>query len=66
MKSFNRDYIKSRRLFLRITHKEMSVKLGFKNASNYLKYENGTYSFKAEILPVLAKILKCQIQDFFK
>jgi hypothetical protein len=30
-----------------------------------MKYENGTYSFKAEQLPYLAKHLNCKITDFF-
>lgn len=43
----------------------MATKLGFKNGSTYLKYEQGVYSFKAEQLPPLAKHLQCKITDFF-
>lgn len=61
----NLSYIKRLRNEKNITQQEMAAKLGFKNASTYLKYENGTYSFKADHLPLLAKIFKCSIQDFF-
>ncbi|AKO92673.1 transcriptional regulator [Priestia filamentosa] len=65
MKTLNRNTIKKRRLDLGITLKEMAEGLGFKNSSTYLKYENGTYAFKADHLPFLAEILKCEIDDFF-
>lgn len=65
MKQLNLDYIKSRRVELGLSLQEVANKLGFKNASTYLKYENGNYSFKAEMLPVLANILKCEIENFF-
>jgi transcriptional regulator with XRE-family HTH domain len=66
MKTLNLEYIKQRRLTFEISLQEMANKLGFKNASTYMKYENGTYSFKADHLPLLAKVLKCNINDFFK
>lgn len=43
----------------------MAELLGFSNASVYWKYETGDYKFKAEILPKLAEILKCNAQNFF-
>ena len=43
----------------------MAEILGFKNASTYLKYEKGIYAFKAEMIPVLAKALNCEIGNFF-
>lgn len=43
----------------------MATELGFKHASTYLKYERGDYSFKAEQLPKLAKLLRCDVTDFF-
>ncbi|WP_313804727.1 helix-turn-helix transcriptional regulator [Cytobacillus sp.] len=66
MQSLNHDFIKTRRQSLDISLQEMAEKLGFKNASTYLKYENGSYAFKADQLPVLSKVLKCKISDFFK
>jgi transcriptional regulator with XRE-family HTH domain len=65
MQSLNLDFIKNRRQILEISLQEMAEELGFKNASTYLKYETGTYSFKADQLPVLAKVLKCTILNFF-
>ncbi|HBM3498194.1 TPA: helix-turn-helix transcriptional regulator, partial [Listeria innocua] len=35
-------------------------------ASTYYKYENGSYSFKAEMLPKLASALDCDIENFFE
>ncbi|EAD4096380.1 XRE family transcriptional regulator [Listeria monocytogenes] len=58
-------YIREKREFLGFSQKDMAAKLGFKNASTYLKYETGEYKIKAEMLPLLAKILKCNISNFF-
>ncbi|EAC3694188.1 TPA_asm: helix-turn-helix domain-containing protein [Listeria monocytogenes] len=44
----------------------MADLLDIKNASTYYKYENGSYSFKAEMLPKLANALECDIENFFK
>lgn len=63
--NFNLNFIKRKRNELDISMQQMAVKLGFKNASTYLKYERGDYSFKAEQLPALAKALKCDVSDFF-
>lgn len=65
MKQLNLDYIKARRIELGLSLQEVANKLGFKNASTYLKYENGDYLFKAETLPALATILNCEIENFF-
>lgn len=65
MKKLNLEYIKKRRLELGKSQQEMAEHLGMKNASTYLKYENGTYAFKAEQLPALAEALNCKISDFF-
>jgi transcriptional regulator with XRE-family HTH domain len=65
VKVLNRAFIKERRQTLNKTLQEVADSVGMKNASTYMKYENGTYSFKAEQLPVLAKTLDCEIQDFF-
>lgn len=61
----NLELIKSKRIKLNITLKEMSDELGFKNASTYLKYESGAYTFKAEHLPVLSSVLKTPMENFF-
>jgi transcriptional regulator with XRE-family HTH domain len=65
MKQFDINYIKNRREDLEFTLQDMADAMGFKNASTYLKYENGVYAFKAEHLPILSKKLKCSITDFF-
>lgn len=65
MTKLDLDYIKNRRIELNITLQDMANNLGFKNSSTYLKYENGSYSFKAEHLPLLSKTLKCNLSDFF-
>lgn len=63
---FNISFIKERRTALGISHQKMAELLGFKNASTYLKYENGEYRLKADMLPVLANILKCSVTNFFE
>jgi transcriptional regulator with XRE-family HTH domain len=66
MLKVNLVFIKNRRNALNIPMHEMALELGFKNASTYLKYENGTYSFKANQLPLLSEVLECEITDFFE
>lgn len=61
----NLAFIRERRLKLGISQQKMAEILGFKNASTYLKYEKGIYAFKAEMLPILAKVLNCDIGNFF-
>jgi len=65
VKIFSLTYIKNRRIELGMTQQELAKSLGYKGSSTYLKYENGTYSFKAEQLPLLANELNCDILDFF-
>ena len=65
MAKFNLEFIKSRRQELGITTDEISQALGFKNKSTYWKHENGRHKFKADMIPLLAKILKCEPQNFF-
>jgi len=48
-----------------MTLQEAAEAMEMKNASTYMKYENGTYSFKAEQLLLLAKVLKCSTENFF-
>lgn len=72
MLTLNLDFIKNRRNDLGISLQDMADRMrkinnnnGFKNASTYKKYEDGDYKFDAEHLPLLAKILKCSISNFF-
>lgn len=59
-------FIKSRRIKLELTLQNVAEQLGFKNASTYLKYENGDYLFRANMLPKLASVLDCKVENFFK
>ncbi|MDX9816378.1 MAG: helix-turn-helix transcriptional regulator [Smithellaceae bacterium] len=65
MKKLNLNLICKKRKDKQITLQEMAEMMGLKNASTYMKYEKGEYSFRAEHLPVLAKTLNCEIQDLF-
>lgn len=67
MKKLNLKYIKERRLDLNLTLQHLANSLGYSNASTYLKYENGDYSFRAEMLPILCEVLEEEnIENFFK
>ena len=63
--NFNLGYIRERRKELKISTYEMAEALGFKSHSTYLKYEQGVYSFKAKMLPVLVRKLDCPMSKFF-
>ena len=65
MREFNVEYIKSRRLMLGLTYREMADAMSMKNASTYQKYEKGDYAFKAIHLPPFAEALQCTINSFF-
>ena len=65
MKELNLALIKKRRKELRISLLEMSVLLGFKNASTYYKYEVGKSKFKAEHIPIVASKLKLKMSEIF-
>ena len=65
MQSLDLAFIKERRHKLGRSLQEMANAMGMKNGSTYMKYENGTYAFKAEQLPLLSKELECEITDFF-
>nr|WP_243895828.1 helix-turn-helix transcriptional regulator [Paenibacillus sp. F411] len=59
------EFVKQRRLELGLSLQDLAESLGFKNASTYMKYEEGSYSFKANQLPALANKLECRIENFF-
>lgn len=63
--SLNLKLIRQKRKDKHITLQEMAEVMGLKNASTYMKYEKGEYSFRAEHLPLLAKTFGCTIQDLF-
>lgn len=66
MDKVNLSYVKNRRLELTLSLQDMAESLGFKNASTYMKYEDGAYLFKANHLPTLANKLKCKLRNFFE
>ncbi|AJS61598.1 DNA-binding protein [Paenibacillus sp. IHBB 10380] len=66
MDKVNLSYVKYRRLELNLSLQDMAESLGFKNASTYMKYEDGVYLFKANHLPTLANKLKCKLRNFFE
>ncbi len=61
----NLSFIKKKRKEMGYTLQYMSDALGYKKASTYALYENGEYAIKADMLPILANILNCNIEDFF-
>jgi transcriptional regulator with XRE-family HTH domain len=65
MKQVNLVLIRSRRKEMKITLQEMADTLGFRNASNYYKYEKGEYKFDASHIPVVAKKLKLKMNEIF-
>lgn len=65
MAKLDLKHIRDRRIELGLSQQYLANKLGFKNASTYLKYESGDYLFKADMLPMLAKILETDLENFF-
>ena len=65
VRSLNLDYVKVRRQMLGLSLQDMAEAMGLKNASTYMKYEDGHYQLKAIHLPILATKLKCKIENFF-
>lgn len=66
MIEFNPKIIAKIRAEKKLSLQFMAEILGFKNASTYMHYEKGTYSFRAEHLPKIAKALECEVLDFFE
>lgn len=62
----NLAFIKARRVELNKSLLEVAEALGFKDASTYWNYENGNFRLKADMLPLLAEILECEIEKFFE
>jgi len=63
--NINYAFLKERRLQLGLTQEQVAKKLNLCNASHYNKIENGVFALKAEMLPALAKILRCRMTKFF-
>ena len=65
MTRINLEFIRARRILLKLTLQDMADALGFKYAANYMMYERGEYKFKANHIPALAQKLECEIDDLF-
>lgn len=65
MNKVNLNYIKSERKAKKISLQEMADLLGFKNASNYYKYETGEYEFSANHIYAISKSWKKSLKNFF-
>ncbi len=66
MAEINLEYIAKKRKEYGFSLQYMAEKLGFSNASTYFKYEKGDYEFKANMLPILSEMFKCDMNYFFK
>lgn len=61
----NLSFVRKRRKDLGLSLQFMAEQLGFKKASTYYQYEVGNYEFKADMLPIMAGVLQCKIENFF-
>lgn len=61
----NLAFIEKKRKEKRLTMQDMAQILGFKSAPAYYHYEKGEREFKADMLPVLARVFDCKITDLY-
>lgn len=65
MPRVNLEFIKKRRAELHITQAQMAKALGLSSSSGYNHYENGKRRFTANLMPIVAKVLKCNIENLY-
>ncbi|WP_430535777.1 helix-turn-helix transcriptional regulator [Listeria rocourtiae] len=65
-KKINWAKVRKRRESLGISQAFISRKLGYKYSSGYSNLEKGMVRLTAEKAAVLAEILRCKQEDFFK
>lgn len=65
MKGINLEKIKRMRKKSKVSLLDMTLLLGFKSPSTYLKYENGESEFHANHLPMLCQKFDCEVRDLF-
>ncbi|NJP37891.1 helix-turn-helix domain-containing protein [Alkalicoccus luteus] len=65
MERVNLKLIKQRREKMNISMQEMAERIGKKNASTWLKYENGVYALDANHIPIIADALKISKEDLY-
>lgn len=62
----NLKFLSERRKQMGFTLLDMAKTVSLKTGSNYYKYETGEYQLSANMLPLLAKKLECDIEKFFE
>lgn len=65
MPKVNLKFMKQRREELHITQKQMAKALGLSASSGYNHYENGNRRLTANLIPIIAKILRCSIEELY-
>lgn len=61
----NLEFISNRRKKMGLKQAELAEMLDM-GATDYCKYENGIYKLNAEMIPTLARALRCPIAALFK
>ncbi|OJG88949.1 DNA-binding protein [Enterococcus silesiacus] len=51
---------------LGLTQVDLASYLGYQNSSSYYKLENGDSTLNAIHLPVIAQVLKCDLDSLYK
>lgn len=65
MGAINLEYIKQRRKQLKVSQNDIANVLGLGSAAAYSHYELGRSDFKAEHLPKICEMLKCDIDELY-
>ena len=65
MPKVNLKFIKQRRKKLHITQGQMAKALGLSGSSGYNHYENGNRRLPANLIPIIAKVLRCSIEELY-
>ncbi len=65
MPKVNLKFMKQRREELHITQEQMAKALGLSASSGYNHYENGNRRLTANLIPIIAKILRCSIEELY-
>lgn len=65
MSKVNLKFIKTRREELHITQGQMAKALGLNAPSGYNHYENGHRRLTANVMPIIAKVLQCSIEELY-
>ena len=65
MPKINLKFIKQRREELGITQGQMAKELGLSTSSGYNHYENGNRRLTANLIPIIARVLQCSIEELY-